>query len=424
MNIIKIKIEPLLLVLSIIIQIEVNSFEIKSVMLVLILAFFFILNKGRVFKNDFELLSLLILIILIGVVSAIFNSPVAYDFLKDLLYFSKPIILILLGYFIAKRINNWKVLFKTLIYLGVTYAGYHILHVLFFTDLTNTTVSQIRGINGLSNIIEAFAIAFITLSYKYPSFNVISKNSTKRLFLILLITSFILYFSRTMLVGLVILILGVLNYIKLNRKGLKYGFIIFLTIGSLYTYLYNTNIDRKGDAIESFLYKLKIAPEEIFSPKLDIKNKASLWDHWRAYEAYSAFVGLNESPYSYPFGKGFGALIDLKFVAPLGGEKGMRYIPILHNGYVFILYKTGIIGFLLYVTFLFYLYFQSYIRTKCIENQVFRNILAALGLYIIFSSLIITGLYNLEEVTPLILGVFIFLTTNSKIADENRDCRN
>lgn len=410
----KIKIATVFLVLSFLIQIQVSSFEINSILLTIITTYFLILDKGKVYKQDYEVISILVLIIIIGIISAIFHLPTGYDFLKDLFYFSKPVILILLGYFIARKINNWESVFITLIYLGVSYAVYHIVHTLIYTDFNNTTIANIRGINGLSNTIEVFAIALIILGYKYPVFNLIVKKGTKRIFLFLLFISFVLYFSRTMLVNLFILTLGVLGYLKLNMKGLKYGLILLLITIGLFAYLNNTKIDRDGSGIENFLYKLKIAPEEIFSPKLDLNNHVTLWDHWRAYEAYRAIQSLNKSPYSYPFGKGFGALVDLKFKSPLG-EEGMRYIPILHNGYIFILYKTGIVGLLLYLLFLFYLYLQSYTKRVNMENLVFSNILSSLSVSLIFSSLIITGLYNTEEVTPILVGIFLYLKTNTNI---------
>jgi hypothetical protein len=161
------------------------------------------------------------------------------------------------------------------------------------------------------------------------------------------------------------------------------------------------------------LYKIKIAPAEVFSPSLDINNKAALWDHWRAYEAFCAFQGLNESPLAYIHGKGIGALVDLKFLASISSEGKIRYIPILHNGYVFILFKTGILGLFLYLVFLFKLYFQAYQKTEKIEVKYFGNLLSGTALYLIISSLIITGLYNLVEETTLLLGVFMALKSNT-----------
>ncbi|QNM85185.1 O-antigen ligase family protein [Polaribacter pectinis] len=417
-----------LLILALIIQREVTSLEINTILLGAIAGFLIILNKGLFFKKDFELFSILILIILIGIFSSFFNAPKLYNFARDLIYFAKPLILILIGYSATRLIKDWKVIFKIIIYLGLGYAILHILHTLIYTDFKNASVSRIRNTNGLSNIIEIFSIALIILGNKTPAFKVLISKRTRTFFLTILTISFILYFSRTMLIGLIILVLGVLNYLKLNRKGLKYGLIFLILMGGLYTYLYNTELDRQGNALESFLYKMKIAPEEVFSPKLNLNNKADLWDHWRAYEAYCAFQGLNESPISYISGKGLGALIDLKFSASISSEGKIRHIPILHNGYVFILFKTGVLGLFLYLFFLFKLYFQAYRKTENLKTKYFGNLLSATALYLILSSLIITGLYNVQEETTLLLGIFVALKSNTKNTqkekNENRDNRN
>lgn len=408
------KIWPIFLVISFVLQRQVTSIEVNTILLLVLTSFVVLLNRGKMTKRDFEVISTLILIICIGIFTAIFNKPSAYNFIRDLLYFSKPLLLILLGYFIARLINDWKLIFKALIYLGVGYAVFHIFHFVIFTDFNHPhIISHIRGVNGLSNIVEIFSIALIILGNKHPEYTVFSKKSTKYLCLSVLVISFTLYFSRTMFLGLVLLVLGVLNYLKLNKKGVKYLVILSLSVIALYTYLHTADIDRKGDGIENFLYKLKIAPSEIFSPKFDMKNHADLWDHWRAYEAYCALQGLNETPLNYIGGKGLGAMVDLKFAAPISSEGSIRYIPILHNGYIFILYKTGVIGLLIYVYFLFSLYFQAYRKTDSLDTKNFGNLLSATSLYLIFSSLIITGLYNLQEETAMILGVFLYLKSNS-----------
>ena len=88
--------------ISLIIQREITSIEINTSILIGITIFFILLNKGKIIKQDFELLSILVLIIGIGVFSAAFNNPSAYNFIRDLLYFTKPLMLILLGYLIGK----------------------------------------------------------------------------------------------------------------------------------------------------------------------------------------------------------------------------------------------------------------------------------------------------------------------------------
>ncbi len=393
----------------------IKSFEIRMVFISTMLFISFFLSQRKVSKKVLDLLVLLLIILVLGVIRAFFFEPKIYDFIKDVLYFAKPVLLILLGYFISKSINNWKLVLKMFIYLSVFMAFFHLIHTVLYTDFNNANVSYIRSINGLGNIIEVFALAVLLASFKHQEIVCFSKKETI-FYIIILFSSFVFYFSRTMFVALFLVVLASYGYAKLNRKGIKYISVGILAILLFYTYLFSANIPRDSVGFQSFLYKMKIAPEEIFSPKLDLKNKAALWDHWRAYEAYSAVQGLEGKTNNLLFGKGFGALVDLKFVSPLG-EHGMRYIPVLHNGYMFIIYKVGVLGLLFYLLFLFYLYAQSYSKKNTAENKIIRDIIAGIGLYLLFSSLIITGLYNVEEITPLVLGVFLYLkmATNKEI---------
>lgn len=364
------------------------------------------------FKNDIEVISLLIINFIIGVLFGIIYRNDSYNFIKDFLYFSKPIMLIIIGYFIAKKTNNWKFIFKLIILYGFLFAIYHIAKFLWLFKFTNFSISSIRAQNGLDNPIEIITIILILISYKYPFLNIIKNNFSKKIIIGILAFSFILYFSRTMVVGFFLVLLASLGFTKLNKKGIKYLIIFFLSLSGLYIYLNTSNINRSSKGFGNFLYKIKIAPEEIFVPKFDLKNHANLWDHWRAYEAYCALEDLNKDKKDYMFGKGFGALVDLNFNAPLN-EEGMRYIPVLHNGYIYLLFKTGIIGLMLYLLFLMYLYLQSYFVIKNKFQMVFSNILSGISLYFLFTSLIITGLYNTKDVIALILGMFLYLTNKN-----------
>ena len=58
------------------------------------------------------------------------------------------------------------------------------------------------------------------------------------------------------------------------------------------------------------------------------------------------------------FGQGFGAQVDIGFFQNLSGQRGneVRFIPIFHNGYIYLLIKTGIVGVLVYLALLAWLY--------------------------------------------------------------------
>ena len=377
-------------------------------------------NDYSISKFTFGLISILLIIVLIGIISSLFFQKTLYDWIKDILYFSKPIFGITLGYLLLKKINNKYFFIKSIVYLAIIFAVYHILGVLFNTNFSTDSINDIRNANGLSNPVELLALIVLLTSYRYDYLKI---EKRKVFYIFILVTSLILYFSRTMLVAFAIMMLATNGYAKLTTKGLKYGLVFILISGLFYSYLFSTEFKRDKPGIESFLYKMKIAPSEIFLPtkNIDLKDHKKLWDHWRAYEVSMAYKQMKIKPLSFLNGYGFGSKVDLKFVAPLN-EQGIRYIPILHNGYFNVLFKTGLIGFFFYLSFLLLLYIQSYKNKISTDEQVVRNFISALGLYFIFTSLIITGIYNLEENYTFILGGFLFLLskhTTNQLSNNN-----
>ena len=209
------------------------------------------------------------------------------------------------------------------------------------------------------------------------------------------------------------------GYLRLTAKGLKYISFTLLFFGLFYIYLFNADINRGQPGFESFLYKMKIAPSEIFSPpkSIDTKNHSNLWDSWRAYEAKMA-INQVDTFGGFVFGKGLGALVDLKFFAPLGGEQ-IRFIPILHNGYINIFLKSGFIGVLLYIMLLVYLYLTK-TKNKNKQMRFTCNVVSGLAVHYLFTSLIVTGIYNLSESYAFILGVFLYHTTKENEGSQQK----
>jgi hypothetical protein len=363
----------------------------------------------KVSKISFSLIIILFIILIIGALSSIFNQKTPYDWLRDLMYFLKPILGIATGYLLVSRINDRQFFFKAIIYVAIVFSVFHIIGVIMNTDFTTASINEIRKNNGISNLLELLALILLVGSYKFEYLNVIKNKLVKKIIFLLLLISIVFYFSRTMLVAFIIMGLAVNGYTKLSSKGLKIAFVVISLIGAFYIYLFSVDIERDQPGIDSFLYKMKIAPSEIFSSSVEIdkKNHENLWDYWRAYEADMAINQMNSQKLSYLLGFGFGSLVDLKFKAPLN-EEGMRYIPLLHNGYIYIIFKTGFTGLFFYLIFLGYLYIQSYKKRKHIDESVIRNLIAGIGLFFIFTSLITTGIYNSNEIYTFFLGGFLF----------------
>lgn len=367
-----------------------------------------ILYYAKVSKKLVNIISYLIIIILIALFSSFFNQSTLYNWVKDLAYFMKPILGILAGFLISKKINNFKVILKIILSVSLFFAIIHIFKIIFGVDFSTANVSDVRQIGGISNEIEVFSIAILIVSYKVKEVNLIKNGFYKKVVLAILILSFILYFSRTMIVSLIIFLLAVYGYLRITSKGVKYASLVLLFFGLFYVYLFNADIKRNQSGFESFLYKMKNAPAEIFLPvkNIDINNHAKLWDRWRAYEASMAINQIGSFT-NVVFGKGLGAMVDLKFKAPLGNSY-LRFIPTLHNGYVTIFYKTGIIGLILYLILLFLLYSFSKTKSKNPQNKITGYLIGGLAIHYFFTTLIVTGMYNIMEPFIFVLGILLY----------------
>ena len=378
-----------------------------------LLLFLFFYNK--IATSLLHSVSYLSLIFLIGVCSSFFQHSIFYDFIKDFIYFLVPILSFISGYFVAKKLNNIASYLKIIIYITFLFSIIHVFLIFSQINFSASSVSDIRRIGGISNIIEVFVLVILLGSHKYDFLDIIKNKLFKKAILLTVFLSVFLYFSRTMFVSFFILILAIYGYLKITSKGIKYLFIVILFFTLFYSYLFSIHLDREKPGLESFLYKMKIAPSEIFTPvrTIDPNNHAYLWDHWRAYEATMAIDQINTLP-AFLIGKGFGALIDLKFEVFLGDSK-MRYIPSIHNGYVYVFFKTGILGLILILLFLINLYFYSYKKTNSREELVINYLISGIGVHFLFTSLIINGIYNIEEIFVFMLGsLFYFRLNNEK----------
>ncbi|WP_430399723.1 O-antigen ligase family protein [Flavobacterium sp.] len=393
-----------LLIIIILLQIYVPSFKFNIFFQIFALLFYFVFEKANITVSFIKTLVPILSVFLIGFIGFFFfRNPISFA-LKDIFHFIKPIQGLLLGYFIFKTINNKVEFVKIIVISGFISAILHLLILFVFVDLGSGSVSAIRQFTK-DNFLELFAVFFLIYYKKFiKDADIFKSKRTLKIVFFTIIISSILYFSRTMIVGALILFLSLNGYTKITKKTLKIISLVIISICTLYLYLYSVKIDRGKPGLEAFLYKIKIAPEEIFKAKINRENHRDLWDHWRGYEAKRAFALMKKQPLSIVLGTGYGSLVNLKFKAPLTSDKkGLKYISELHNGYPYILYKTGIFGLLIYLFFLIKLYLYAY-NEKSFESLF----ISAIGVFYLFSTFTITGIYNGNDTIVFILGGLLF----------------
>lgn len=398
-----------LFVLLLLISLQFNSFEGVIALSLLLLLVLLSTTKSSISLQFLNIVSPLMGILLIAIIIGFFSEKHIIDFIKDFLYLIKPVLFLFIGYLFSQKLNDKNKFFQIIIYTATACAAYHIFQfIIYIAQVDTFSMNQMRPRIGLDNFLELFALALLVANTKYKSLRI----KYLKWITIILAISFVLYFSRTMFALIIIMSLAFLGYLRISKKGLRYIFIVLIGLIAFYTYLFSIEIPRDSKStVDNFLYKMKTAPSEIFiaNTSFDTKNHAELWDHWRAYEANQAIGQLNdEGIWSWSFGLGAGSLVDLEFYAPISKDaKGMRYITNIHNGYVFVLYKTGILGLFFYLLFLFGNY-MAYKKSKY-TNPLLADMIFGIVLFYLSTSLVITGIYNLSDPITLILGGTLFL---------------
>ena len=389
-------------------QLYLSSFRINIVIQIVVLFILLLLNDFKISSRILSLLTPLFLIFVIGFFGSVWRNFEIIYFIKDITHFIKPIIGLSLGYLFFQKID-FKFFIKIVVLTGFSMACFHILLVLFNGKLMIEKINELRNAFGKDNFLELFSLLFFCFYNKFLDEKLFKNKMFNSLIFCTLALSCFLYFSRTMVVVCSLGILTIFGYTKINSGNLKIFLGLITVVGLLYIYLFSIKIDRNGKGIEAFLYKVKIAPSEMFNTKIDRENHKQLWDHWRGYEAKRALALMDKTSMSYVVGTGFGSLIDLKFKAPLDKE-GLRYISETHNGYIYIFYKTGILGLFLLLYFLLNFYRYIYLNYQFVP--VFISII---GISFLFTTLTITGIYNPRDIIIIILGGLLVFSSQQNI---------
>ncbi len=396
-------------VLLLLLQLYLPSFKINIVVQVAALLFFcFAESKILISKKFLGQFTSVFLLLILGFIGTLLHKYRAFNIIKDLFHFIKPAVGILIGYLFFRKINNFNLFIKTIVVASVLSALIHLYIVFFVVDFFSGEISNIR-LYTKDNFLELFAVFFLVFYKRYEGKRLFNSSLFRVFALGIISISCILYFSRTMIVIAILLLISIYGYTKITKRSLVMASIGIALLSLLFVYLNNANIRRGKPGLEGFLYKVKMAPGEIFVTNINRENHADLWDHWRAYEAKRAYALMEENPSSFVVGTGHGSLVNLKFYVPVPDNlKGMKYISELHNGYMYVFYKIGAIGMLLYLFILFRWY--SYIYKK---NTMVNVLVSAIGIIYLFSSVTITGIFNGRDIIIFILGAALYYSESA-----------
>lgn len=335
--------------------------------------------------------------------SSFFHDFANYDYIRDITYLAKPILGLLIGYQLCRNGLNNPI--KTVIYTGVLLAIIHLTIVFYgivFVGFRN--IHQIRNYAGYFSDFEIYAIILILFCEK---FGIQFSKKTKLIFISVLLISSVFYLSRTNFIQFGLLFLAMKGYFVPNKRNLSVLFTLLFAGLLCYSAIVFYNPKRNGKGIEAFLYKVKIAPTEPFKTKINTEDYKDFNDNYRSVENINTYKQMeNDGTFTVLFGKGLGSKVDLKKDVWLD-DTLLRHISILHNGFMTVYLKSGVIGvFLLFFT-IFLLFRKQATRVPELTNL--NYLITGTALFLFISYWVFMGFYFKADTKAILLGlIFAF----------------
>jgi O-antigen ligase len=381
------------------------------------LLFSMIITNRKIQKNLLVVIFPFVILIAIGTFR--FADSDLATFGKDFWVFSRIPIAMIVGYIFFTGVSTSLAELRTIIIVpSLMYAIVQLSHFALDPSLLTQTAADVRAAAGTGDVYLTVGLV-VSLSglgirrrsgfYRLP----------QKIISLILFAALILSFSRALTVFFIMLA----AFVFWRKQYWKYAIVVVPLIVVVTILLMSTLKSETSNSTEgSFAEKIGRAGSEIAISDYDDQQDINL--NWRGYESYMALKHYKDGDVgNYLFGYGFGELVDVGLFIKLGGED-LRLVPYFHNGYLYLLIKTGAFGLLLYLFFIYSLFMRFGKEKNYWPETHPAHMCAAMAQGILVGSLfmtyIITGLFNKSDglALSLLLGGILACCRNARKVSE------
>jgi len=331
-----------------------------------------------------------------------------YLYWKDGWYVSNPAVILSVGYVLYRCKQDLARGLRAFVIGGTIVALYRMSVFAFHPDLLLLEASAIRQAVGTGNYAPALAFSVLCAYFGNWRDGIKLPTWLGGACLAICAIGIGMSFSRTMLM---VAAIGVLAAFGLFARRRWSRVAVVIAVGLVSIAALRLSVDVESSAAQrSFLGKIARSVDELtVSEYTDLR---SININWRGYETARALRTYRDgSPAQWLLGQGFGAQVDLGLFMPLGtGARGervpVRFVPILHNGYAYLLVKGGIVAVALYLYFLFWLFrvgSRSAVDSATIAEVSASRVMQAAALTLGFSTYVVSGAFNKLDMFPYLL---------------------
>jgi O-antigen ligase len=389
---------------------EKAFFAALALTLILVIPF----DRTTFYSRSGWLLLPFLILVLIGMIGGLHNSRI--DLYRDVFIFSKNIFYFLAGIALSRFMKSFADFFRYFLLLAFLGALVHI-GMVAINFQSAGSLQEIRMSAGISNSLEALIASVVIARIASKNFRSLTgpMNKLQICMVVIIFISFALYFSRTMivLVAVVATFLADKVFIRkfFDKKNLRLLRLLILFSSLVYIAYVGALFFPANSPVRTLAEKFRNIPEEVsWNREKNLEaTKVEIQQNWRGYESYQGMLKFSDgTPLQKSFGYGFGARVDLGLIMKLAGEE-YEDVPILHNEYVMLLVKTGIVGLILYLVFLYMVGFRSITRFEASDGEIYYSyqMLSALSVVSILNTYIGFGLLDpTNAAVPIFLGLF------------------
>jgi hypothetical protein len=353
--------------------------------------------------------------ILVGLIAGLAHTSTPYLYFKDAWYVSNAVVITTVGFALARAMNNAARGLRAFVVAGVLVAVGHLMWFALNPQLLSFTATTIRSFTGTGYYAPGLACLLLLLHWGRWREDLRLGAGAASVTLVLCGLSVALSFSRTLMVVMLIGGLAVGGFFA-RREWLRLGLLIVMVI-SVLVVLQDTVDTTSVQAKHSFVGKLARSLDELETTER--MSKRQIDDNWRGYEtARGLATWRSGNAAQLLVGQGFGAQVDLGLFQNLtrNPRDAVRYIPVFHNGYIYVLVKTGLVGLLLYAAALASIYVHGR-RHACADDPAQRRhgrLLQCCAVVFAFTTWVVGGAFNKFDMFAFLLMTGFLLATLSR----------
>ncbi len=314
-----------------------------------------------------------------------------YLIIQSLFYLTIPLIFTFIGMQIS-RITTPEIVLKYLIYSGTIGAlGYIIFSFYSFGLKALINPYAVRELYAWGSITNVIALIIVLFSKES---NIILFKKRKNRNIIAFINFLALYLTASRTYYLVFLIFLFIFLYNRNKK-------LTILTGTLFAIgivvLLSTNIDNK------LMNKIQSTAAE--TSMGEYTSDAEINTKYRGFETFMAFkTYVSGTPINLIFGHGLEKQVDLGTYVMLG-DSYRKVIPVLHNGYIYLLIKEGLLGLIFFLIFL-----RNIFKLKNEDNTLkfIHKIVKCSGITLLVTNIVIGTFISPEmSILWIFFGIYI-----------------